>query len=293
MHNLQVAGAIVPRLIRPPDLRAGFAAEVNDLQGSGLVHGGEQWAPARFMIQEHTHSVWEWYLQMHGMTRWFADRQAWTIRPGDVFGVAPHTRHAMAETARGNHHFYYAAFDPTPAIGRHCALAAGWPSGARVVHLTDASALIDPFAQLIKELAVSHELLDVGLRLAVDRLLLELTRRLQQGPAQRQMGIHPAVHDVKTIIDREYSRSLSLQELAATVGLSPTYLAGLFSAQLARSPHQYLIERRVDRVKQLLTTSDLSITAIAGEVGFSSGQHLARVFRRMTSTTPRAYRESH
>ncbi len=293
MHNLQVSRKIIPTLIRPPDLRAGFAAEVNDLTGSGLVHAGEQWAPARFMIEEHTHAVWEWYLQMHGMTRWFADRQLWTIRPGDLFGVAPDTRHAMAETPGVNHHFYYAAFDPAPVLGRQVDLREAWPVRAKAVHLTDASGLIDPFAQLIKELTVSQNYLDVGLRLAIDRLLLELTRRLQQGQTNRAFGIHPAVHEVKTIIDREYSRGPSLAELAHSVGLAPSYLAGLFSSQMARSPHQYLTEQRVARAKQLLTATDLSITAIAGEVGFSSGQHLARVFRQLTSTTPRAYRAAH
>lgn len=290
VHNHQVPDRITPTLVRPPDLRAGFAAEVNDLTGSGLVHAGEQWAPARFMIEEHTHPVWEWYLQMHGMTRWFADHHVWTIRPGDLFGVAPSTRHAMAETPGVNHHFYYAAFDPSPALGRQVDLADAWPVRAKAVHLTNASGLIDPFAQLIKELTVRQDYLDVGLRLVVDRLLLELTRRLQQGPTTRAFGIHPAVHEVKTIIDREYARGTSLKELADIVGLAPNYLAGLFSAQMARSPHQYQTEQRLARAQQLLTTSDLSITAIAAEVGFSSGQHLARVFRQLTSTTPRVYR---
>lgn len=291
VHNLQVSQRIVPKLIRPPDLRAGFAAEVNDLTGSGLLHAGEQWAPARFMIDEHSHPVWEWYLQMHGVTRWFADRKLWTIRPGDLLGVAPNTRHALAETPGGSHHFYYAALDPTRGLGRQRDLTATWPVGVKVVHLTNAEGLIDPFAQLIKELTVSQDFLDIGLRLVVDRLLLEVTRRLQQGPANRAFGIHPAVQEVKTIIDREYSRVLPLQELADTVGLAPNYLAGLFSAQLARSPHQYQTELRLDRAKQLLTTSDLSITAIAAEVGFSSGQHFARAFKTFVGATPRAFRQ--
>lgn len=293
VHNRQVSHRIVPTLIRPPDLRAGFAAEVNDLAGSGLLHGGEQWAPARFMIEEHSHPVWEWYLQMHGMTRWFADRQLWTIRPGDLLGVAPNTFHALAETPGGSHHFYYAAFDPSRGLTRQGDLAGIWPVGAKVIHLTNADGLIDPFAQLIKELTLSQDFLDIGLRLVVDRLLLELTRRLQQRTNNRAVGIHPAVQEVKTIIDRHYSRSLPLRALADTVGLAPNYLAGLFSAQLARSPHQYQTEQRLDRAKQLLTTSDLSITAIAAEVGFSSGQHFARTFKLTTGVTPRAFRGRH
>ena len=145
MHNPQVTGRIIPTLRNPPDLRAGFAAEVNDLTGSGLVHAGEQWAAATFMIEEHTHGVWEWYLQMHGVTRWFADRRVWTIRPGDLSGVAADTRHAMAGTFGANHHFYYAAFDRLPALDAKQSLPTPGP-GARAIHLTNASGLIDPFA---------------------------------------------------------------------------------------------------------------------------------------------------
>ena len=168
-------------------------------------------------------------------------------------------------------------------------LAGIWPVGAKVIHLTNADGLIDPFAQLIKELTLSQDFLDIGLRLVVDRLLLELTRRLQQRTNNRAVGIHPAVQEVKTIIDRHYSRSLPLRALADTVGLAPNYLAGLFSAQLARSPHQYQTEQRLDRAKQLLTTSDLSITAIAAEVGFSSGQHFARTFKLTTRCDPSCF----
>ena len=216
----------MPTLVRPPQLRAGFAAEVNDPTGSGLVHAGEQWAPARFMIEEHSHPVWEWYLQMHGRTRWFADGQIWTILPGDLFGVAPRVRHAMAETPGANHHFYYAAFDAGPALQRQNDLAQALPIKAKVVHLASSPGLIEPFAQLIKELTIQQDHLDVGLRIAIDRLLLELIRRLQQGAAaNRAFGIHPAVHEVKTILEREYPRGPSRQELAARVGLASTYLA--------------------------------------------------------------------
>ncbi|MBA3528012.1 MAG: hypothetical protein H0T91_01595 [Propionibacteriaceae bacterium] len=76
--------------------------------------------------------------------------------------------------------------------------------------------------ELIRELASNQDYLDVGLGLAIDRLLLELTRRLQQGPTNRAFEIHPAVHEVKTIIDREYLRGLSLKELADELRLAPT-----------------------------------------------------------------------
>jgi transcriptional regulator GlxA family with amidase domain len=95
---------------------------------------------------------------------------------------------------------------------------------------------------------------------------------------------------VQDLLDRDYARRWTLRELADRVGLAPTYLSGQFTADVSQPPHRYLLERRVDRARQLLETSELSITAIGIEVGFGSGQHLARVFRRLTGYTPREYR---
>lgn len=61
----------MPELGRPIGLRAGFHAAADD-PVSGLLHAGEQWAPARFLIDRHSHPVWELYFQMHGVTRWTA-----------------------------------------------------------------------------------------------------------------------------------------------------------------------------------------------------------------------------
>lgn len=299
VHNLQMGenGSSAPRqplaqpaLERPRNLRAGFAANINDVSGSGLLHAGEQWAPAKFMIKEHSHPTWEWYLQMHGLTRWFADERLWTIRPGDLFGVAPGIRHAMAQEPGANIHFYYAAFDPLPAITRNPELAVSWPKADPVLRLNRASALVEPFGQLINEVTTIQSHLDVGLALAVDRLVLEISRRLQQGATSRAYDLHPAIQDAQAILDRDFARPWALSDLADRAGLAPTYLAALFSTQLGRAPHQYLTERRIARAKQLLSNSDLSITAIAGEVGFGSGQHLARTFKKVVGTTPSAYR---
>lgn len=302
VHNLQMgeSASAAPRqrlaqpaLERPRALRAGFAANINDVSGSGLLHAGEQWAPAQFMITEHTHPTWEWYLQMHGVTRWYADARLWTIHPGDLFGVAPGVTHAMAQEPGANIHFYYAAFDPEPTFDRQPDLAPSWPRSESVIHLPRASSLVDPFGQLINEVTTIQNHLDVGLALALDRLVLEISRRLQQGSTSRAFDIHPAIQETQTILDRDYAGAWTLSDLADRAGLAPTYLAALFSTQLGRAPHQYLTERRIARAKQLLSNSDLSITAIAVEVGFGSGQHLARIFKKVVGATPSAYRRAH
>lgn len=274
---------------RPAGIRAGFHAEPGGT-ASGLTHAGEQWAPARFLIRPHTHPVWELYLQVHGVTRWAAGGRRYTVAPGHLFAVAPRVVHHMVEESSRSHHFYFAGIDPAPATARHPALARPWAGLPPAVHRADATTLDDPFRHLVRELTARRAYPDEGLTLAVDRLLLEVARLLAPGTETPELAVHPAVARVRDLLDRDYQRRWTLAELADRVGLSPTYLAGLFTREVGQPPHRYLTERRVERARQLLRTSDLSTTAIAVEVGLGSGQHLAHLFRQLTGSTPTAYR---
>lgn len=280
-----------PALVRPRHLRAGFAAHIDDLSDSGLLHAGEQWAPQQFMISDHSHQTWEFYLQMHGVTRWRAGRRLWTVRPGDLLGVPPQTVHCMAEESGANIHFVYAALDPSRSWTRVAGLEEAWAGQESVIHIHGASRLIDPFAQLISEVTTTQQFFGAGVKLAIDRITLELTRMLRPTSRNRALDIHPAVQQIQTILDRDFDRRWSLSELADQVSLAPNYLAGLFSTEFGRGPHEYQTERKIARAKQLLAASDLTVTAIAVEVGFSSAQHLARTFRQLTGQTPTAYRK--
>src|SRR5262249_12785880 len=72
-------------------------------------------------------------------------------------------------------------------------------------------------------------------------------------------------------------------------------LGRLYAESLANSmglaPHQYVLEQRIDRAKTLLSETALSLTEIAYRLGFASQSHFTAVFRRLTSTTPEAYRK--
>lgn len=82
---------------------------------------------------------------------------------------------------------------------------------------------------------------------------------------------------------------LPLTELAALVDLSPWHFARAFRARHGMPPHRYLVHLRLERARDLLARSSLSVTEIAAATGYSS-QHFARRFRRQIGCTPTAYR---
>lgn len=276
-------------LTRPPGLRAGFHADLDD-PVSGLQHAGEQWAAPRFLVTPHTHPVWEFYLQVHGVTRWVAGSELVTLRPGHLLGVSAGVTHHMSEPPGGNHHFYFAALDVATVLSRRRTLATAWQQVPPVIHSADGHPLADPFEQLIREAAATPDFLSEGLSITVDLLVLQISRLLVPTRPTSLLAVHPAVARVRDMLERDYPRRWTLAELADHVGLAPTYLGGLFAAELGCPPHTYLLQRRVNRAKQLLQTSDLQITAIGLEVGFGSSQHFARVFRQLTGHSPREYR---
>lgn len=93
-------------------------------------------------------------------------------------------------------------------------------------------------------------------------------------------------------IHAHLNRDLSLAELASAIKISPTYFAGLFKQAMGISPHQYVIQKLIERAKLMLSKTDLAIADIALQVGFSSQSHLTQQFKQFTGMTPKQVRPS-
>ncbi len=83
---------------------------------------------------------------------------------------------------------------------------------------------------------------------------------------------------------------LALDELAALVDLSAKHFARAFRQSTGVPPHRWLIERRIDRAKELLAESDHSLAEIALACGFSDQSHFTAAFRKAVGATPGGYR---
>jgi AraC family transcriptional regulator len=83
---------------------------------------------------------------------------------------------------------------------------------------------------------------------------------------------------------------LSLTKLAAKIDMSPYYFCRLFKQSIGMTPHQYLIQKRIERAKLLLKQPERKIVDIAAECGFANPSHFARCFRKSTGMTPKEFR---
>ena len=95
---------------------------------------------------------------------------------------------------------------------------------------------------------------------------------------------------VTEYINDNLEHDLSLNAIAATIGMSSYHFARMFKQSIGLAPHQYVIERKLKRAQVLLTTTELTILEVCFRVGFKSQSHFTRLFRKLTGITPRAYR---
>jgi AraC family transcriptional regulator len=91
-------------------------------------------------------------------------------------------------------------------------------------------------------------------------------------------------------INYNLSFDLSLNTLAAMLGMSPYYFERLFKQSVGSTPHQYILRCRIDRAKQLLQTTQQPIMEIACQVGCKNHSHFSKLFRQLTGMSPKAYR---
>jgi AraC family transcriptional regulator len=89
-----------------------------------------------------------------------------------------------------------------------------------------------------------------------------------------------------------FSEDISLDELAAEARLSVFHFARMFKQSVGTPPRIYLTRLRVERACELLESTNLSITQIAQEVGYSSNQVLARIFVKHRHMSPSDYRRA-
>ncbi|MFH1805100.1 MAG: AraC family transcriptional regulator [Pseudomonadota bacterium] len=91
-------------------------------------------------------------------------------------------------------------------------------------------------------------------------------------------------------IEQNCDRVIRLDELAGLAGLSQSYFCSAFRESTGMPPHQWQMKARIERAKTMLRGHETPLAAIAAQIGFADQAHLTRVFRRITGTTPGAWR---
>jgi transcriptional regulator GlxA family with amidase domain len=112
-------------------------------------------------------------------------------------------------------------------------------------------------------------------------------------PAQLAAGL--ASHKVERVhafIEAHLAERIRVEQLAATVHMSPFHFTRMFKQATGESPHACLTRRRVERAKALLSQTGMPLVEVAASIGFQTQGHFTEVFHRRVGLTPRRFRLS-
>jgi AraC family transcriptional regulator len=136
-------------------------------------------------------------------------------------------------------------------------------------------------------------------RLFADSLIQTLTLHLlrnyttaiaKNGTANGGLSGH-RLKRVKEFIDANLESDLTLAEIAAVADLSQFHFAREFRKATGATPQQFLMQRRIEAAKELLSMDGLPIVEVSLRTGFKNQSHFTTLFRKFTSFTPKAWRE--
>lgn len=147
----------------------------------------------------------------------------------------------------------------------------------------------------VSELREMILLLDAGNNelLLQSRLLSFLNRILcdSEIPTLHRGQNYETVARSKRFIETNFQKNIKLEDVAASVNLSPIYFHNLFTAAVGRTPHDYMVDCRITEAKKLLWNTATGLDFIAQECGFGSAQYFNRIFKKRTGLTPGKYRK--
>lgn len=126
-----------------------------------------------------------------------------------------------------------------------------------------------------------------GALLAHVGLLIERGRTT---PLDSQTVHSRYIQNAVATIHKHLSEPLPIAKLAGESGLRPSWFRQLFKQVTGMTVHHYITQQRLERVRELLVSTDLPLSQLAEETGFSSQSHLSDRFARTYGETPSEYR---
>ncbi len=127
------------------------------------------------------------------------------------------------------------------------------------------------------------------------QIIINLLRTLDSNCSQYlKMKDYHEKKSINHVIDYmydNYNQDFSLEEIAGTVNYSPFHFIRIFKAETGKTPYEYLLDIKIDKAKQLLKNTNLSITDICFSSGFNNRSHFSVVFKKKTGYSPSQYRK--
>jgi two-component system, response regulator YesN len=94
----------------------------------------------------------------------------------------------------------------------------------------------------------------------------------------------------KDIMDANYNKEISLQEVAEIIGVSAAHLSRVVKKELGKNFTEYIVDLRMEKAKNMLELTNFKVMDISKTVGYDNPDYFSRIFKRQCGITPQDYR---
>lgn len=271
------------------------------------------------MYSQHFHESYEMYFLLEGERYYFIDRETYLVKAGMGVLVKRNQIHKTSMAGPSYHDRLLlqvdcGVFSPYMKVLGLPPIEELFERLGQVIEYTPQEwewvlKLLETLKQELKERKSGYE---AAARILVMQILI-LTGRsrrinktlgpgqsdhavpdiLTQDSHQAQTAKHQKIREVTEYLLAHYESNESQEELAGRFFVSKSYLCRIFKEVTGFTLNEYQNLARIKAARQLLTKTDLSITEIAGQVGFESITYFERVFKKLTGERPLQYRKNY
>ena len=125
-----------------------------------------------------------------------------------------------------------------------------------------------------------------------DGLLFQLLGSFARNISELKNGkISDEIRKAVEYFNSNYTTDISVGDYARSIGMSHSHFCHLFKKEMKESPTEYLRILKIDAAKELLNSTDMTISQIAYSLGFSDPLYFSRVFSAKENLSPKSYRQ--
>lgn len=250
---------------------------------------------AGYPMSLHEHGqMMEFVYQERGYQNYQVNGQDYVLHQGDVFFTLPGELHDTGSFPREISMFYYLIIDPTlisklNIFSKQEEYIQFENYFYHAERLFKASyTLSGALNHLFKCFNTKDRHFDTHIRNAISEVLIAIAAPYTSPKKTSAISIERSLH----YIEEHLEENIHVADLAAFVNTSLSTYNKYFTQHVGMAPAEYILSKKIEKTRELLSSTDLSITEIACRYGFSSSQYFATVFKRFSLVTPTQYRHS-
>jgi AraC family L-rhamnose operon regulatory protein RhaS len=257
--------------------------------------GYDRFMRATATLEAHAHAgVYEVCYIVAGSVEWWAGDDVTEVGPGEAYVTRPGERHGGTDAFMHPCELYWAqiAFPLRGIEPRDAKAIEGAFGRISLRHFRASEQFASCCRRMLDEHLSPRDHSPVVVRAALHELLVQVVRDHDQAVARVPTNApSEPVRKALRWMEQNLADDFSVEELARVVGLRPSRFHERFVAETGFTPAEQRTRLRVRRAKQLLRVPSATVTDIAFDLGFSTSQYFATVFKNQVGLTPKQYRD--